>query len=127
MKTFISYCVLAILLLASSSTIANQQQINEQQESTEVSSETCFNQLRVKRQGKAVIDIFWAVSKTEIDHFVIERSDDGKDFKTVKEVSFNNSTSYKMNDKVKADGTIHYRVTAVFQDGSMETSPVKSV
>ncbi len=127
MKTFISYAVLAILLLASSSTIANQQQINEQVEMTASVTESCFDHLRVHRQGKAGVSISWGVSRAEIDHFIVERSYDGEFFEQANVIGFNGSATYKMNDNSVFAGTIHYRVTAVFQDGTMETSEVKSM
>ncbi len=127
MKTIISYSVLAFLLLASSSTIANQQQINDQNEMTASVKESCFDHLRVHRQGKAGVSISWGVSGAEIDHFIIERSYDGEFFEQANIMPFNGSATYKMNDNNVFAGTIHYRVTAVFQDGTMETSEVKSM
>ncbi len=128
MKTFISYSVLAFLLLASSSTIANQQQINQEQvEMIAASSQSCFDHVRVHRQGKSAVNISWGVTAGEIDHFIVERSYDGEFFEQANVIGFNGSATYKMNDNSVFAGTIHYPVTAVFQDGTMETSEVKSL
>ena len=127
MKTFISYAVLAILLLASSSTIANQQQINDQIEVSASTTESCFDHVRVHRQGKTAVNISWGVSVGEIDHFIVERSYDGEFFEQANVIGFTGPATYKMNDNSVFAGTIHYRVTAVFQDGTMETSEVKSL
>ncbi len=127
MKIFFSYAVLAVLLLASSSTIANQQQINDQIEVSASATESCFDHLRVHRQGKAGVSISWGVTGAEIDHFIVERSYDGEFFEQAGVIGFTGATTYKTNDNSVFAGTIHYRVTAVLQDGTMETSEVKSL
>lgn len=128
MKTLISYVALALLLLASSSTIANQSEINEQSVTASISTNNdCFNYMRVHRMGKAGVQISWSVSTNEIDHFIVERSYDGEFFESVNMMGFNGSANYKVNDNNVFGGDIHYRITAVKTDGSVVSSTVKSV
>ena len=127
MKTLISFSFLAFLLMASSSTIATQNELNEKSESVSQVYNECFNFLRVHRQGKAGVNISWSVADNQIDHFIVERSYDGEFFEPVNSCGFNGSSNYKMNDNNIFPGTIYYRVKAVKTDGTTEHSAVKSV
>ena len=127
MKTLISFSFLAFLLMASSSTIATQNELNAKTEFVSQGYNECFNYMRVHRQGKSGINISWSVSINDIDHFIVERSYDGEFFEPVNSCGFNGSSNYKMNDNNIFPGIIHYRITAVKTDGTSELSAVKSV
>jgi hypothetical protein len=120
MKTLLSYLALAALIITSSFTVNQQQQLNQQ-------SDNCFNSFRAHRQGKAGVSLVWTVSSSDITQFVVERSYDGEFFDNVNPVDFNGSSSYKYNDKEIYPGVIYYRVVAVKSDGTTECSPVETV
>ncbi len=121
MKTLLSYLVITALILTSSFTVNQQQQLNDHQ-----STNSCFNNFRVHRQGKAGVSLNWSVTIPDIAGFEVERSYDGEFFEPINTVNFNGSSTYKYHDNGVYPGTIYYRITAVKSDGSKECSPVES-
>jgi len=122
MKALVSYLAIAALIVASSFTVGQQKQLNQQ------SVNSCFSRFNVHRAGKADIEITWTVSDGTITQFQVERSYDGDFYEPVgNTVNFNGSSSYKSKDKGVFPGYIYYRVTAVKSDGSTECSPVESI
>lgn len=120
MKTLISYLALTALILTSSFTVNQQQQLNKQ-------SENCFDSFRVHRQGKAAISLSWTVSSADINQFIVERSYDGEFFENVTSINFNGSSAYKYKDNGIYPGVVYYRITAVREDGTTEYSSVETV
>lgn len=121
MKALVSYLAIAALIVASSFTVSQQKQLNQQ------SVNSCFTRFNVHRAGKANVEITWTVSESGITQFVIERSYDGEFFDNLNSVNFNGSSSYKLKDLGIFPGIIYYRVTAVKADGTTECSPVETV
>jgi hypothetical protein len=120
MKTLLSYVAIAALIITSSFTVNQQQQLNQK-------TFNCFSRFNVHRAGKANIELTWTVSSPDIVQFVVERSYDGDFYDNLTTVDFNGSSSYKSKDNGVYPGVIYYRVTAVKSDGSTECSPVESV
>ncbi len=120
MKTLLSYLALTALILTSSFTVNQQQQLNKQ-------SENCFDSFRAHRQGKAAISLNWTVSSADINQFIVERSYDGELFEKVTSINFNNSSGYKYKDNGIYPGVIYFRITAVKRDGTTEYSSVETV
>ena len=120
MKTLLSYLAVAALIITSSFTVSQQQQLTQKQ------SNNCFNSFRIHRQGKGVT-LTWTVSSSDITRFVVERSYDGEFFDSANSIDFNGSSSYKYTDKDIYPGVIYYRVVAVKTDGTTEYSSVESV
>ena len=121
MKALVSYLAVAALIVASSFTVGNQKQLNQQ------SVNSCFSRINVHRAGKADIEITWSVTDGNITQFQVERSYDGDFYDNVTNVNFNGSSSYKTKDKGVFPGYIYYRVTAVKSDGTTECSPTETV
>jgi hypothetical protein len=121
MKALVSYLAVAALIVASSFTVGNQKQLNQQ------SVTSCFSRFNVHRAGKADIEITWAVSDGNVTQFQVERSYDGDFYDNVTNVGFNGSSSYKAKDKGVFPGYIYYRVTAIKSDGTTECSPVETI
>lgn len=121
MKTLMSYFAIAALIITSSFTVNNQQQLNNQ------SVNGCFDQFRGHRQGKAAITLSWRVACSDIVQFVVERSYDGEFFDNAGSVNFNGSATYKYKDNGVYPGRIYYRITAIKSDGTTEISPVEMV
>jgi hypothetical protein len=121
MKTLFSFLTIAVLVLTSSFTVANQQEANVNK------AFSCFNYLRVHRQGKNDVAINWAVNSPQISMFILERSYDGDFFDNVSTVAANGASVYRQQDKDIYPGVIYYRVVAVYNNGSTECSPVESI
>ena len=121
MKALVSYLAVAALIVASSFTVSQQRQLNQQ------SVNSCFSRFNVHRAGKANIEITWTVSSADINQFAVERSYDGDFYENVTTVNFNGSSSYKSKDNGVFPGYIYYRVTAVKSDGTTECSPVEVI
>jgi len=121
MKALVSYLAIAALIVASSFTVSQQKQLNQQ------AVNSCFTRINVHRAGKANVEIAWNVSSADISQFVVERSYDGDFYENVTTVNFNGSSSYKSKDAGVFPGVIYYRVTAVKADGSTECSPVETI
>ena len=123
MKTLLSYLAVAGLILTSSFTVNEQQQLNRSNQSVT----SCFSRFNVHRAGKAAIEVTWTVSNGNISQFIVERSYDGEFFESVTTIEFNGSSSYKSKDHDVYPGMIYYRVTAMKTDGTSECSPVEMV
>ena len=121
MKALVSYLAVTALIVASSFTVGNQKQLNQQ------SVTSCFSRFNVHRAGKSDIEITWAVSDGTVTQFQVERSYDGDFYDNVTNVGFNGSSSYKAKDKGVFPGYIYYRVTAIKSDGTTECSPVETI
>src|SRR5215203_2215912 len=118
MKTLLSFFTVAALIVMSSFTVNQQQQLNKQ------SANGCFDQFRAHRQGKAGIDLTWSVSAPDVVGFSVERSYDGDFFEGIGSVNFNGARMYKHTDSGVYPGRIYYRIVALKSDGSAETSLV---
>jgi hypothetical protein len=121
MKALVSYLAVAAMIVASSFTVSQQKQLNQQAPSS------CFGRFNVHRAGKSGIALTWTVTENGIAQFQVERSYDGEFFDPVTTLDFNGSSSYKTKDTDVFPGVIYYRITAVKSDGSTECSPVESV
>lgn len=121
MKALVSYLAVAALIVASSFTVSQQKQLNQQ------SVNSCFTRLNVHRAGKSNVEIAWTVSASGVTQFVVERSYDGDFFDNVTTVNFDGSSSYKSKDAGVFPGVIYYRVTAIMSDGTTECSPVETI
>jgi hypothetical protein len=121
MKALVSYLLVAALVVASSFTVSQQKELNQQ------SVNNCFSRINVHRAGKANVEITWNVSSADITQFVVERSYDGDFYENVANVHFNGSSSYKSKDVDLFPGVIYYRVTAIKSDGTTECSPVETI
>ena len=80
------------------------------------------------------VDLEWiTASETNVSHYVIEKSTDGKSFSAAGLVfAFGNTTSdagYSFSDKLKfsAPGLIYYRLRIVDTGGTSEFSPVRII
>jgi hypothetical protein len=121
MKTILSYLAVAALIVTSSFTVNQQQQLNQP------SADNCFSHFRVHRQGKAGVSVNWNVTSADINRFVVERSYDGEFFDPANSIDFNGSSAYKYLDKGIYPGLIYYRVVAVLSDGTTAYSPVETI
>lgn len=121
MKTLFSFLALMALVVTSSFTVTTQEQTNAAQ------TFSCFNYIRVHKQGKNDASLSWAVSNPQIAYFIVERSYDGEFFDQAATVASSNSSMYKHIDKGLYPGYIHFRVLAVYPDGSSEYSPVETL
>jgi len=80
------------------------------------------------------VDLEWiTASETNVSHYVIEKSTDGKSFRDAGTVfAFGNTTSdagYTFSDKLKfyTPGLIYYRLRIVDTDGTSELSSVRII
>lgn len=121
MKALVSYLAVAALIVASSFTVSQQKELNQDK------ATNCFSRINVHRNGKADVAITWSVSSADITQFEVERSYDGDFYENVNTVNFNGSSSYKSKDTGVFPGVIYYRVTAVKSDGTTECSPVETI
>ena len=121
MKTLFSFLAVAALVVFSTFTVSEQQQLNEQ-----VAPNNCFNFIRAHRQGKNVV-VNWSVNDASILQFQVERSYDAEFFEPVGVSNFSGSGTYKFTDPSVFPGRIYYRITALKSDGSTECSPVETV
>lgn len=121
MKKLLSYVAIAALIITSSFTVNQQQQLNQQ------SANGCFVHFNAHRAGKASIELTWSVSSPDIVQFEVQRSYDGDFYDNVTAVDFNGSSSYKSKDAGVYPGVIYYRIVAVKSDGTTECSSVETV
>ena len=120
MKTLISYSVIAALILMSSFTLHEQNELNKK------NSQECFNTLRIHRQAKNVVTT-WSVNTNDVIMFHVERSYDGEFFEDAGTVDYNGNSNYKYKDLNVFPGLIYYRIKAVKTDGTTENSAVESI
>jgi hypothetical protein len=64
MKALVSYLAVAALIVASSFTVSQQKQLNQQ------SVNSCFARFNVHRAGKAAAEISWTISSGNISQFI---------------------------------------------------------
>lgn len=107
------------LVLTSSFTVQNQQEINQ-------ATAGSFNYLRVHRQGKNVA-MTWAVASPEFVQFVVEKSYDDYNYDPSGCVASNASSTYKYTDTDVFAGIIYYRIRGFRSDGSSECSATETV
>jgi hypothetical protein len=123
MKTLFSFLAVMALIITSSFTVNQQKQLN--QSSSSVNS--CFDNFRAHRQGKAGVSLTWSVSMPDIVQFSVERSYDGDFFEVIGGANANAAGTYRHKDNDVFPGRIYYRITALKADGSTESSPVEVV
>jgi hypothetical protein len=121
MKTVLSFVTVAALIVMSSFTVNQQQQLN----SRAISG--CFEHFSAHRQGKAGIQLTWGVSAPDVVGFTVERSYDGDFYENIASVNANNSRTYRYKDNGVYPGRIYYRIVAQKSNGSSETSLVDLV
>jgi hypothetical protein len=115
-----SYSVIAALILMSSFTLHEQNELNKK------NSQGCFNTLKIHRQAKNVVTT-WTVNSNDVIMFNVERSYDGEFFEDAGTVDYNGTSTYKHKDLNVFPGLIYYRIKAVKHDGSTENSQVESI
>jgi hypothetical protein len=121
MKTLLSFLTVAALIVMSSFTVNQQQQLNNR------ATAGCFDQFQAHRQGKAGILLTWAVSDPGVVGFSVERSYDGDFYESIASVDFNNARTYRYKDEGVYPGRIYYRIVAHKSDGSSESSLIDVV
>ena len=121
MKTLLSFFTVTALIVMSSFTVNQQQELNNR------SANGCFDHFRAHRQGKAGIQLTWAVATPGVVGFSVERSYDGEFFDNIGSVSCNGAGMYRYKDSGVYPGRIYYRIVALKSDGSTETSLVEVV
>ena len=121
MKTLLSFVTVTALIIMSSFTVNQQQQLNNQ------SSNGCFDHFRAHRQGKAGIQLTWVVSTPGVVGYSVERSYDGEFFENIGSVNSNGASMYRFKDSGVYPGRIHYRIVALKSDGTTETSLVEMI
>ena len=83
---------------------------------------TNFGKLQAHRQQQGVA-LTWTVLSTEgIAGYIIERSYDGFYFEEIAQVNSDPSARNRYNDSAVFPGFLYYRVIAIFEDGSSDTS-----
>ena len=81
-----------------------------------------FGRLQAHRQQQGV-GLSWTVLSTEgVAGFVIERSYDGTYFEEIDQVNCEITGRHRYNDNAVYPGYLHYRVVAIMNDGTSETS-----
>lgn len=81
-----------------------------------------FGRFHGHRQQTGV-GLSWTMNTDEaIAGFLIERSYDGVYFDEIGEMSSNSTNRYRYMDSFVFPGFIHYRITAIYANGSTETS-----
>jgi len=122
MKTLFSCLAITALIIMSSFTVNQQQQLNQEQ-----TLNSCFSNFRIHREGKAGVTLNWAIAAPDVSQFVVERSYDGEFFESLSNVGFNGSATYKFKDNQVFPGFIYYRITAIHSDGTTEQSSVEMI
>jgi len=81
-----------------------------------------IGKLQAHRQQQGV-GLTWITLSTEgIAGFIIERSYDGFEFEEIAQVNSDISGRNRYHDTAVFPGFIHYRVVAIYEDGSSELS-----
>ena len=117
---------LLLITLLSAGSIANANSGNPVIKSSSYSANknvvTNFGKLQAHRQQEGV-SLIWTVLSTEgIEGFIIEQSYDGLYFEEIAHVNSDETGRNRYHDNAVFPGFIHYRVTAVYDDGSSELS-----
>ena len=112
------------LISAGSTANANSENLGIKSPSYSVNKKVVANigRLQAHRQQQGV-GLSWTVLSTEgIAGFIIERSYDGFEFEEIDEVVSDLSGRNRYHDISVFPGFIHYRVIAIYEDGSSEIS-----
>jgi len=117
---------LLLFALLSTGSIANANSGNTGIKSSSYSADNkavaIFGKLDAHRQQQGV-GLTWTVLSTEgIAGFIIERSYDGFYFEEIAQVNSDPSARNRYNDSAVFPGFLYYRVIAIFEDGSSDTS-----
>ncbi len=73
-------------------------------------------------------EINWTVAdQTNLSHYEIERSKDGKNFANIGRVNANNGTNYSFTDATPINATNYYRLKIVDKDGTSKVSKLVAV
>jgi hypothetical protein len=121
MKTFMSYAIVALLLVGFASSFSTAATF----EKTVVNkTTTTFDYFRAHRQAFGVA-LNWSAS--DAVSFKVERSYDGEFFEDVTTIEAGGVAEHKFIDEDIYPGTIYYRVGAVDANGSVDYSEVKKV
>jgi hypothetical protein len=79
------------------------------------------------RQSKAGAVITWAVTPSTVSTFIVENSNDGKNFSQVATVTPTDASAYKFCDASNATTSGYYRITALKTNGCNEYSAAKKI
>ena len=117
---------LLLFALLSTGSIANANSGNTGIKSSSYSADNkavaIFGKLDAHRQQQGVA-LTWTVLSTEgIAGYIIERSYDGFYFEEIAQVNSDPSARNRYNDSAVFPGFLYYRVIAIFEDGSSDTS-----
>jgi hypothetical protein len=138
MKTLTTILTIAILSLSSINAVASDNQepvysnFNEATASNNIITVELFTAL-LNAQGQK-IELKWTTTnETNMSHFIVERSTDGKNFTNAALVFAYGNTSgamtYKFSDKVASStsGTMHYRFFSVDNKGKAQLSETRTI
>jgi hypothetical protein len=120
MKALMTIAFLAFVAITTSA-VATQLPTN-----TTTASVSSFKSFRIHRQGSGVA-LSWEPTSANARQFLIERSYDGEFFETVNAVGCDGLTIHRFIDGNVFPGYVHYRITAVYEDGTTEASPVQMI
>jgi hypothetical protein len=122
MKTLSTvFTMLLIAVVIGHSTTAGVPQLPTAYASADKTSAN-FGRLNAHRQQQGV-GLSWTVLSTQgVCGFIVERSYDGEYFEEVGQAACENSGRHRYNDVAVYPGYIHYRVTAILEDGTEDVS-----
>jgi hypothetical protein len=106
---------------------------NKNQSSGSSAPLTLLNFTAMARDSKAILN--WATTNhRDFSHFVVERSDDGKNFKDIQTifsepVAYNTEKSYTTIDPVNSTQkkALFYRLRLMYNDGKSDFSPIRMI
>jgi hypothetical protein len=117
---------LLLITLLSAGSIANANSGNPEAKSPSYSANknvvANFGKLNAHRQQQGVALTWTVLSAEGIAGFIIEQSYDGFYFEEIAQVNSDETGRNRYFDNAVYPGFIYYRVTAVYEDGSSETS-----
>jgi hypothetical protein len=107
--------------------------INNNQTTGSSAPLTLLNFTAIARESKAVLN--WSITNhRDFSHFVIERSEDGKNFKDIQTIfpepiAYNTEKSYTANDQINSTQkkTLFYRLRLMYNDGKSDFSPIRMI
>jgi hypothetical protein len=77
------------------------------------------------KKNVSSVDVKWAVAdEIDVDHYEIEKSTNGRDFKTIGSVPSGKKNVYSFTDGQVTNGAVLYRVRNVDIDGRSKYSPI---
>ncbi|CAH1000405.1 hypothetical protein LEM8419_01558 [Neolewinella maritima] len=99
---------------------------------SDLASNLSLAAFKINRNGSSHLVIEWyTVREVDNDHFLVERSEDGQQFKVVGKVTGHGTTrrgyEYNYFDYVASEATVYYRLTQVDFSGSLHRSRVQVV